>query len=129
MDTPPAYDSEMIDIYRRYTVLRATLQPYIVAAAEGAATGVPLARPMPFFDRSDRRLADRWDQYMFGPDLMVAPVWKVGERSRSVYFPKGTWRGYFDSSVVVSGPRTVTFDVPLGEILVFKREGAMVPGP
>jgi alpha-glucosidase (family GH31 glycosyl hydrolase) len=128
MDTSPNYDTEMIDIYRRFTQLRATLQPYIVAAAADAAVGMPIVRPMPFVDRKDPHLADRWDEYMFGPDLLVAPIWKVGQRSRAVYFPKGTWRGYFDPTLVVTGPRTATFDVPLGEILVFERDGAVVPG-
>jgi alpha-glucosidase (family GH31 glycosyl hydrolase) len=129
MPTSPAYDPEMIDIYRRFTQLRMTLQPYIVAAAAQAATGMPIVRPMPFVDRTDRHLADRWDEYLFGPDLLVAPVWKVGERRRRVYFPKGTWRGYFQPALVFTGPRSVDLDVPLGEILVFTREGAVVPGP
>ncbi len=119
----------MIDIYRRMTRLRATLLPYIAAAAREAAVGMPLVRPMPFFDRRDRRLADRWDQYLFGPDLMVAPIWRVGQYSRTVYFPRGTWRGYFDRSLVVRGPRTMTLSAPLDTILVFVREGATVPGP
>jgi alpha-glucosidase (family GH31 glycosyl hydrolase) len=84
---------------------------------------------MPFFDRHDPKLADLWDQYLFGPDLLVAPVWKVGERSRSVYFPSGTWRSYWDASGTFSGPRRVTLDVPLDTIPVFVRDGAVVPGP
>ena len=129
MPTTPAHDDEMIDIYRRYTQLRATLQPYVVAAAAEAATGMPIVRPMPFVDRKDARLADRWDQYMFGSDLLVAPVWKVGQRSREVYLPRGEWRSYFDRSRTFRGPRTLTLDVPLDEILVFERVGATVPGP
>jgi alpha-D-xyloside xylohydrolase len=129
MPTLPAHDDEMIDIYRRYAQLRATLQPYVVAAAAEAATGLPIVRPMPFFDRKDPRLADRWDEYMFGPDLLVAPVWKIGERSREVYLPRGDWRSYFDRSQTFRGPRTLTPDVPLESILVFERAGAVVPGP
>ena len=48
---------------------------------------MPIVRPMPFVDRKDRKLVDRWDQYLFGPDLLVAPVWKVGERSRVRLLP------------------------------------------
>jgi alpha-glucosidase (family GH31 glycosyl hydrolase) len=129
MPTSPAHDAEMIEIYRRYTQLRATLQPYVVAAAAEGATGMPIVRPMPFVDRRDGRLADRWDQYMFGPDLLVAPVWKVGQRSREVYLPRGEWRSYFDRSRTFRGGRTVTLDVPLDAILVFERVGATVPGP
>src|SRR5581483_1180004 len=113
MPTDPAYDQEMIDIYRRYATLRVTLLPYIVAAAHEAATGVPIVRPMPFVDRRDPNLADRWDQYMFGPDLLVAPVWKVGQRSRSVYFPPGTWESYWNRALLYHGPGTATVDVPL----------------
>jgi len=129
MDTTPAYDTEMIDIYRRYTKLRVTLQSYIVAAASEASAGMPIVRPMPFADRKDRKLEDLWDQYLFGPDLLVAPVWKVGQRSRTVYFPRGKWRSYWDASQVFEGRRTVTVDVPLDTIPVFVRAGADVPKP
>jgi alpha-glucosidase (family GH31 glycosyl hydrolase) len=129
MPTTPALDTEMIDIYVRYTRLRQTLQPYIVAAAAEAAQGMPIVRPMPFEDQKDHRLRDRWDQYLFGPDLLVAPVWKVGARSREVYLPRGRWRNYFDPSQVVDGPALLTVDVPLDAIAVFARDGAVVPGP
>ena len=84
---------------------------------------------MPFADRKDRKLEDLWDQYLFGPDLLVAPVWKVGQRSRTVYFPRGKWRSYWDASQVFKGRRTVTVDVPLDTIPVFVRAGADVPKP
>jgi alpha-glucosidase (family GH31 glycosyl hydrolase) len=128
MPTDPGFDPEMIDIYVRYTQLRETLLPYIVAAAAEAANGVPIVRPMPFFDPKDRELRDRWDQYMFGPDLMVAPVWRVGERSREVYFPKGTWRSYWDRAEVYTGKQAVMVPVPLDNIPVYVRGGATIPG-
>jgi alpha-D-xyloside xylohydrolase len=129
MPTEPRFDTELIDIYRRYTRLRETLQPYIVAAAQAAATGMPIVRPMPFVDRGDRRLVDLWDQYMFGPDLLVAPVWKVGQRARDVYLPRGTWRSYWDPTQAFQGRRWITVDVPLDAIPVFVRDGAVVPAP
>jgi alpha-D-xyloside xylohydrolase len=129
MPTEPAYDQELIDIYRKYTVLRETLLPYVVAAAAEAATGVPIVRPMTFENRKDKRLRDRWDQYFFGPDLLVAPVWRVGQRSREVYLPKGRWRSYWDPSQVWKGRRTITVEAPLDHIPVFLRDGAQVPRP
>src|SRR5262245_60504910 len=114
MPTEPRYDQELIDIYRRYTSLRHALQPYIVSVARDAATGMPLVRPMPFADPKDRKLADLWDQYLFGPDLLVAPVWKVGQRRRSVYLPRGRWTSYWDRSQKFRGRRTIEVDVPLG---------------
>src|SRR5437667_222192 len=130
MPTAPRYDQEMIDIYRRYTQLRVTLHHYIVAAArEAGASGMPIARPLVFLDRRDRKLRDLWDQYLFGPDLMVAPVWKVGERRRPVYFPRWRWRSYVDPTERWRGPRTVMVDAPLDTIPVFVRGDGEVPVP
>jgi alpha-glucosidase len=84
---------------------------------------------MTFENRKDKRLRDRWDQYFFGPDLLVAPVWRVGQRTREVYLPKGRWRSYWDPSQVWKGRRTITVEAPLDHIPVFVRDGAQVPGP
>lgn len=127
MPTEPRYDPEMIEIYRRYTRLRHELVPYIVAAAREARSGMPLARPLVFLDRNDPELQDRWDQYLFGPDLLVAPVWRIGQRSREVYFPRGRWRNFWDERQVYEGPARVTFPVPLDTILVFVRGDAPHP--
>ncbi len=129
MPTEPAYDEELVDIYRRYTRLRETLQPYVVAAAADAQTGMPIVRPMPFEDRTDRRLRDLWGQYLFGPHLLVAPVWRVGQRSREVYLPRGQWRSYWEPQQVYQGRRRITVEAPLDTIPVFVRDGAVVPGP
>ena len=130
MPTTPRYDDELIAIYRKYTRLRVTLQDYIVAAArEAGASGMPIARPLVFLDRKDPKLRDLWDQYLFGPDLMVAPVWKVGERRRPVYFPRGKWRSYWDPTRSWHGPRTAMVDAPLDTIPAFVRGDAQVPAP
>jgi alpha-glucosidase (family GH31 glycosyl hydrolase) len=127
MPTEPRYDQELIDIYKRYTDERLRLHSYIVDAAREAATGMPIVRPLVFLDRKDPKLRDRWDEYLFGPDLLVAPVWKVGERRREIYFPKGRWRSYWNPDERVKGPRTKTVDVPLDTIPVYVRGDAEVP--
>jgi alpha-D-xyloside xylohydrolase len=127
MPTEPAYDEELIDIYRRYTTLRETLLPYILAAARRAAEdGSPIVRPLVF--------QNRWDQYFFGPDLLVAPVWESSQRRRAVYFPSGTWRPFCAGGAgLCSGPRryrgpaTVMVRAGLGEIPVFVGGSAKVP--
>jgi alpha-glucosidase (family GH31 glycosyl hydrolase) len=129
MPTEPRYDEEMIAIYRRYTRLRVELQEYLVAAAaEAGATGLPIARPLVFFDRDDPRLGDVWDEYLFGPDLLVAPVWRTGERRREVVFPRGSWRSFWDESERYEGPSTATVEAPLDRIPVFVRGDAPRPG-
>jgi alpha-glucosidase (family GH31 glycosyl hydrolase) len=128
MPTEPAFDEEMIGTYRRYTQLRAALQPYLVAAArEAGATGMPLVRPLVFVWPDEPEAADRWDEYLLGPDLLVAPVWRSGERAREVFLPRGSWRGYWDRSLRYEGPLSVTVAAPLDTIPVFVRDGAQVP--
>ena len=128
MPTAPAYDEEMIAIYRRYTLLRERLQPYLVAAArEAGASGLPLVRPLVFAWPDDPAVSDLWDQYLLGPDLLVAPVWRAGQRAREVYLPAGSWRSYWDPSQRYGGPVTLTVDVPLDTIPVFVRGDAAVP--
>jgi alpha-glucosidase (family GH31 glycosyl hydrolase) len=130
MPSAPVDDTELTAIYVRYVSLRETLRPYIVSLLAEAARGTPLVRPLPFEFPADARARDRWDEYLFGPSLLVAPVWRSGDRQREVYFPKGRWRSYWDPSQVVRGPKTLTVDVPLDEIPVYVREGApAVPGP
>ncbi len=125
MPTVPHFDEEMIDIYRRYTQLRARLHGYIAAAAQQAgATGLPIARPLVFAYPDDPQVRDLWDQYLFGPDLLVAPVWRVGQRARDVYFPRGAWRSYWNEAERYAGPATVTVDAPLDVIPVFVRGDA-----
>ncbi len=119
----------MIAIYSRYVRARHALQPYVVQAAAAAASGMPLVRPMAFVDPRSRKLRNRWDQYLFGPDLLVAPVWKVGQRAREIVFPRGRWRSWWNPTETVDGPRTLTVDVPLDAIPVWGRDGAAVPPP
>lgn len=128
MPTEPNFDLEMIEIYRRYTSLREQLLPYIVGAATRAGeSGLPIVRPLSFLDRTDPELQDRWDQYLFGPDLLVAPIWRIGQRSREVYFPAGTWRSLWNESERFEGPATVELEAPLDTILVFIRGDAPSP--
>jgi alpha-glucosidase (family GH31 glycosyl hydrolase) len=108
--------------------LREQLLPYIVDAATRAGeSGLPIVRPLSFLDRTDPELQDRWDQYLFGPDLLVAPIWRIGQRSREVYFPAGTWRSLWNESERFEGPATVELEAPLDTILVFIRGDALSP--
>lgn len=128
MPTEPSFDMEMIGIYRRYASLRQQLLPYIIEAARQAGrSGLPIVRPLSFLDRTDPELEDRWDEYLFGPDLLVAPIWRVGQRSRRVYFPAGAWRSLWNESERFQGPATVELEAPLDTILTFIRGDAPSP--
>ncbi|MCZ7527482.1 MAG: hypothetical protein M5U14_14505 [Acidimicrobiia bacterium] len=125
MPTEPTFDEEMLGIYRRYVVLHHALGDYLYGLAERAhETGAPIARPLVFDFPDDPRVGDLWDQWMLGPDLLVAPVWESGARRRPVYVPAGTWVDFWDRDRVVVGPADLDEPVPLDRVPLFVREGS-----
>jgi alpha-D-xyloside xylohydrolase len=123
MPTEPNVDQEMIDIYRRYVVLHHALAGYQQRLARDAhRTGAPLVRPLVFNYPDDPNVADRWDQWLLGDDLLVAPAWQSGARSRAVYLPEGEWVDFWDRSRVLEGPVELTEDVPLGKLPLFVKQ-------
>ena len=72
--------------------LRYRLLPYVYAAFLAASeTGAPVQRPLVFDHQDDPAVRDLDDQYLFGPDLLVAPVVEAGTTARQVYLPAGDW--------------------------------------
>jgi alpha-D-xyloside xylohydrolase len=71
--------------------------------------------------------SDSWDEYLYGENILVAPVTTAGATSRSVTLPPGRWMNYNDKPTVQEGGKTVTAAAPLGTIPLFVREGAIVP--
>lgn len=127
MPTEPAFDEELIAIYVRYVKLHHDLISYTAAQADLASSqGMPIARAMVFDFPDDDRFADSWDQYMYGPDLLVAPLWQIGARERQVLIPEGTWRWYWDVSQSWTGPATITVPAALETLPLFIRDGASV---
>ncbi len=83
---------DQISHWRRYSKLRTQLYPYVSGAAdEYRETGLPMMRAMALSYPGDRRATALEDQFMFGSDLLVAPVITPGATTRKVYLPKGKW--------------------------------------
>jgi alpha-D-xyloside xylohydrolase len=125
---PWHYSSEAVEVVRRYAGLRYALIPYLLAAAqESVETGLPILRPMAL-EFPDEPLVDQLDdQYLLGPDLLVAPVFKEGARSRFVYFPKGRWWPFEKPGRVIVGPGFHKVAALLARIPLFARPGAVIP--
>ena len=122
---PWDFDREALDIFRRFARLRIRLFPYIYDAAhETARSGLPIIRPMALAFPDDPEAAGRVFQYMFGPDLLVAPMYRPGT-SRSVYLPGGEWIGFWSGRAHL-GPTTREVDAP-DRVPLFVRGGAIVP--
>jgi alpha-D-xyloside xylohydrolase len=116
------------DTYRHIRaaiLLRDRLRPYVMAQmAHASKTGVPPMRPLCFDHDHDPDAAAVEDQFMFGPDLLIAPITQYEVRERSVHLPAGA--GWIDawSGALLDGGERVQVDAPLERIPVFVRAGA-----
>jgi alpha-D-xyloside xylohydrolase len=123
----------LVEIARKHAAIHHDLIPYVRSFMHAASSsGVPVMRPLLFEfpdDPEAARLVELADQYLYGSELMVAPVLAAGATSRAVYLPAGAgrWLDYNGRRQVGAGPGMVTADAPLDTIPVFVREGAIVP--
>ena len=77
----------------------------------------------------DANLHNLSDQYLFGPEILVAPILDEGTTERIVYLPDGLWIDYWTDDLL-RGPGSATVQAPLDKIPLFVRQGAIVPmGP
>lgn len=124
---PWAYGEEAERICLEFARLRYSLMPYIYSSAvESCRQGLPLLRPLILAYPGDRNVRHMCDEFLFGPDLLVAPVFEDGARSRPVYLPEGEWLDWWTHEVV-SGPGWITAAAPLDRIPLYVRRGAIIP--
>jgi len=122
MPIEPSYDEEIIRIYNRYTWLHQRLVDYTYDLAVRAhKTGNPVVHPLVFDWPHDEKVKDMWDEYMYGPAFLVAPIWEEGKRSREVYLPEGEWIYLWDREKTYTGPTTIEQDAPMDTIPVYIR--------
>lgn len=123
---PWDYGEEAERIFRKYVDLRYRLMPYIYTCAEESSrTSLPIIRPLVLEFPDDPHTFTMDLQYLFGPDLMVAPIYN-SEGRRPVYFPAGTWIDYW-SHEVIEGPQTRTVNAPLDVLPLYVRANALIP--
>lgn len=121
-----AFGDLVRDLVRDAVNLRYRLMPYIYTAFVAAAqTGEPVQRPLVLDFQDDPLVRDLDDQYLFGRDLLVAPVTEAGATSRQVYLPAGDWYAWHDDEVT-AGPRSVVAATPWDRIPLYARGGAVI---
>lgn len=96
-------------------------------AADNARFGLPLVRPLGYYDEDPSRYDSVSDQYLWGRDVMVAPVMTQGATSRKVVFPAGTWVDINNPANVYEGGSEAVVDAPLETLPLFARAGALLP--
>jgi alpha-glucosidase len=123
-------DPAIEPICKKYLELRYQLMPYIYSAVkETCDTGLPIMRALWLHFPDDPRAVARGDEYLFGRDLLVAPVVEKGATSRTVYLPQGTWYDFWTGEKHEGG-REVTRKVDLATMPIYVRAGAVLPtGP
>jgi alpha-glucosidase (family GH31 glycosyl hydrolase) len=127
---PWAHGPEVETICRRYLELRYRLMPYTYTLAWQAHTrGLPLMRPLVLNYPNDPRVWALGSEYLWGDDLLVAPVTREGATHWPVYLPEGRWYDFWTHERY-DGPKGVTVPAPLDRLPLFVRAGAMIPmGP
>ena len=140
----PFDEPDVTAIVRRYQKLRTQLVPYIVNAAwEAHDSGMPLMRAPFLHFPQDPEVWKIKREYLFGPDLYVAPVIENEAREKTLYLPPGRWVELWDRTeydgdpdgtggfrlggVPIEGGRTITVPAPIDEIPLFVRMGAVIP--
>jgi alpha-D-xyloside xylohydrolase len=122
------YDEELVKIAQNYAAMHHDLIPYSRSYLyQARQNGMPLMRALVFAYPEDASLTDTWNEYLYGTELLVAPVTTAGATRRDVYLPEGQWLDYNDKSHVYEGKKTVDAAAPLGTVPLFVREGAIVP--
>ena len=130
-NTPPL-ESELNNpkiepIAKKYTELRYQLLSYNYTLAwEARTTGMPMMRSMWLHHPTDPKVRSIGDQYLWGRDLLIAPVYKKGATTRDVYLPAGKWYDWWTGKLETGG-RSVQRAVDLATMPIYVRGGAIVP--
>lgn len=115
------------EVCRRYANLRYQLMPYTYTLAwQARDTGLPFMRALWLHYPDDEHARGLGNQYLWGRDLLVAPVFERGAASREVYLPHGEWYDWWTHEKVTGG-RTITREVDLDIMPLYARAGAIIP--
>jgi len=117
-------------ILRKYLELRYRLMPYLYTAVrEAHDTGLPIMRALWLHYSDDAAAVARGDEYLWGRDVLVAPVVEKGATNRRLYLPRGAWYDFWTDERMRGG-REVDRPVDLATMPLYVRAGAVLPmGP
>lgn len=114
-------------ITRKYDELRYQLLPYTYTLAwEARNNGMPLQRAMWLQYPDDKEVRGMGTQFMWGPDLLIAPVFKKGAADWNVYLPSGDWYDWWTKEKI-SGGKYISRKVDLATMPIYARAGAIIP--
>ena len=122
-----SFGEDNFEILKKYLFLRERLRPYIRECMDEASlSGMPVMRPLFFDFYKDKTAWEIEDEYMFGPDILVAPVMEENTSERKVYLPEGAIWTDANTKKAYSGGQNVTVPAPLDIIPVFIRDNKKI---
>jgi alpha-glucosidase len=123
---PWAFGYHYEAVNRHAIELRYELLPYIYNVMEQSSeTGLPALRPLVLEFPADTNVTSIDDEFLFGNDLLVAPVLHEGVTERDVYLPEGTWYDYWTGKSY-DGGKTIQMPVTIDSIPMFVRSGGFL---
>lgn len=122
-----SFGDDVYEIMKKYLFLREKLRPYIrECMKEAHEVGSPVMRPLFYEFPEDKNSWNVTEEYMFGPDILVAPVLEEGVRKRSVYLPEGSMWTDFSTKKEYAGGYTIEVNAPIEYMPIFIRDNAGV---
>jgi alpha-glucosidase/alpha-D-xyloside xylohydrolase len=126
-DENELHNSEVEPICRKYLELRYRLIPYLYSAVrECCETGMPIMRALWLHYSNDAAAVARGDEYLWGRDILVAPVTEKGATARTLYLPRGDWYDFWTQQMIEGG-REISKQVDLATMPLYVRAGAIIP--
>lgn len=120
-----SYGEEVYEICKKYLELRERMLPYVKRLmAQAHEKGTPVMRPLFYDFPEDGKCWEIEDEYMFGPEILVAPILYEKQRERKLYLPAGEWRSLNDGKVYAGGADIVC-EAPIDAIPVFVKNGCL----
>ncbi|MBR2948611.1 MAG: family 31 glucosidase [Lachnospiraceae bacterium] len=117
-----SYGEANYEIMKSYIELRERMRPYTRAVMDKAsAEGCPIIRPLFYNFPADKAAWEIKDQFMFGDDILVAPVTEAGQTEKKVYVPAGSDWADALTGEIYKGGQWITTDTPIEKIPVYVR--------
>ncbi|UPZ14657.1 glycoside hydrolase family 31 protein [Flavobacterium humidisoli] len=124
---PWAFDEEVINITRKFVSLRYQLLPYLYTMFwQYIEEGVPMLKPLVYYDQDDTQTHYRNDEFIFGNQILVCPILEPNAVGRRMYIPRGEWYNYWTNELFTGG-KEIWIDTKFDEIPVFVKAGAIIP--
>lgn len=125
---PWTFGPEAENISREAIELKYKLMPYIYTyAREAHDSGLPILRALLLEYPNDVETYKANGEFLFGKELLVAPVTEKGKTSKEIYFPEGEWIDYNDGKTIYNGGQWVSVAAPLNVIPLFIKKGSIIP--